>query len=171
MSVQRYSLPIIFLHWLMALMVIVIIAIPYLGESTINGLGGPGVVFTWHKSLGLLVLVLTVLRLILRATTASPAPGGQNQTLRGLAKAGHVLLYALLITMPLSGLIFGSRPLNFFWLFEIAPLGLDTPIRDAAKAFHKTAQYVLMLMILGHAVMALYHHYVCKDGLLKRMKP
>lgn len=171
MTAQRYSLPIIVLHWLMALMVIAIIAIPYLGEATINQLGGPGVVFTWHKSLGVCVLVLTVLRLIMRATTATPPTAGDTSGQRFMAKAGHALLYVLLLGMPLSGLIFGSRPVNFFWLFEIAPLGFDTPIRDAAKAFHKTAQYALMLLILGHVAMALFHHYVRKDGLLNRMKP
>ena len=171
MSAQRYSLPIIFLHWLIALMVVVIMTLPALSEETVAQLGGPGVVFTLHKSLGFSLLILMVLRLILRLLTPSPAAAGDTQAQRALAKAGHVLLYVLLIGMPVSGLIFGSRPLNFFWLFEIAPLGFDTAVRDAAKAFHKTVPLLLTLMIVGHIGMALYHHYVRKDGLLNRMKP
>lgn len=169
MAPTRYSSLHIAIHWLVALMVLVIITLPYLSEDLINQLGGPGIVFTWHKSLGLSVLLLTVLRLLLRLVTPTPAVAGDTPIQRLGVQLGHFLLYALLFSMPLSGLIFGSRPVNVFWLFEIAPLGLDEGVREAAKTFHKTAQYLLFALIIGHTLMALWHHYVRKDGLLSRM--
>lgn len=168
----RYTPAQITLHWLSAVLVLLIIALPYGSPLFEPLLGGGAGVFTLHKSLGLLVLVLTVLRLAVRARSGAPELLASEPPLqRFAAKAGHTALYLLLLLMPLSGLLFGKRPVNLFWLVEIGPLPLSDAVRGAAKTFHVTAQYLLFLLILGHAGMALWHHHVCRDGVLRAMLP
>lgn len=169
---QRYTPAQITLHWLSALLILLIIALPY-GSSLFEPLlGGGAGVFTLHKSLGILVLALTLLRLVLRARSGAPdLLAGEPPLTRFAAKAGHGLLYLLLILMPLSGILFGKRPLNLFWLVEIPPLALSDAVREAAKLFHVTAQYLLFVLILGHAGMALWHHHVRRDNVLRAMLP
>jgi cytochrome b561 len=170
--IHRYTPPQIALHWLSAVLVLLIIALPYGSDLFEPLLGGGAGVFTLHKSLGLLVLVLTVLRLALRARSGAPdLMAGEPPLQRFAAKAGHTLLYLLLVLMPLSGVLFGKRPVNLFWLVEISPLPLPDAVRAAAKLFHVTAQYLLFLLILGHAGAALWHHHVRRDGVLRAMLP
>lgn len=172
MSASRFTPRQITLHWLTAILILLIIALPYGSDFFGSFLGGGGGVFTLHKSLGLLVLALTVLRLLVRARDGAPHLLGDDARLQRLAaKAGHFLLYALLLLMPLSGLLFGKRPVNLFWLVEIGPLPLTDGARELAKTFHVTAQYLLFVLILGHAGAALWHHHVRRDGVLRAMLP
>ncbi len=168
----RYSTSQIALHWLTALLVLTNIALPYGHDFFGQFLGGDGGVFTLHKSIGLTVLLLTLLRLVARARYGAPQllpPEARFQQVA--AKAGHALLYLLLLAMPLTGLVFGKRPVNLFWLVEIAPLPLSDDTRALAKQFHLTAQYALYILILGHAAIALWHHFARRDGVLQGMLP
>lgn len=172
MKPTRYSSAQIGLHWISALLILLIIALPYGSDLFEPLLGGGAGVFTLHKSLGLLVLALTLLRLLVRARAGAPdLLAGEAPLHRFTAKAGHALLYLLLVLMPLSGLLFGKRPVNLFWVLEIPPLPLSGAVREAAKLFHVTAQYLLFLLILGHAGAALWHHHVRRDGVLRAMLP
>ncbi|OEC33895.1 cytochrome b561 [Pseudomonas cuatrocienegasensis] len=172
MTPTRYSPAQIALHWLSALLVLIIIALPYGSDLFGPLLGGTGGVFTLHKSLGITVLVLTVLRLLVRARQGAPNLLGAHSALQQrAAKAGHALLYLLLVLMPLTGILFGKRPLDLFWLVEIGPVAVSDSVRELAKLFHVTAQYLLFAMILGHAGMALWHHHVHRDGVLRAMLP
>ena len=168
----RYSTLQISLHWLSALLVLMVIALPYGLDLFEPLLGGTGQVFTLHKSLGLTVLALTLLRLLARARyPAPPLPGSVPPWQRSLARISHALLYVLLICMPLSGLLFGRRPVDLFWLVEIGPVPLDNAWRDVARLFHLTTQYLLFAVIFGHACVALWHHYRLRDGVLQTMLP
>jgi cytochrome b561 len=160
-------------HWLSALLVLVIVALPYGADLFAPVLGGKGGVFTLHKSLGVLVLALTLLRLAYRGRKVPPQQlePQQSRPQQFAAKAGHGLLYLLLLMMPISGLLFGSKPINLFWLVEIGPLPFSSDIRGMAKDLHIAGQYVLFAMILGHAAIALWHHYVRRDDVLKGMLP
>lgn len=163
MTTARFTPIQILFHWLSALLVLAIIALPYGADFFAALLGGKGNVFTLHKSLGVLVLGLTLLRLFHRGRKVSPQ--------HFAAKAGHGLLYLLLLMMPISGLLFGSKPINLFWLVEIGPLPFSSDVRGVAKDVHILGQYVLFAMILGHAAVALWHHYVRRDDVLKGMLP
>lgn len=168
----RYSTLQIGLHWLSALLVVTVIALPYGLDLFEPLLGGTGNVFTLHKSLGLTVLALTLLRLLARACYGTPAlPGSVAPWQQSLARFGHALLYLTLILMPLSGLLFGRRPVELFWLVEVGPVPLDNAWRDVARLFHLTTQYLLFAMIFGHACVALWHHYRLRDGVLQTMLP
>ncbi|UCJ17992.1 cytochrome b/b6 domain-containing protein [Pseudomonas sp. MM211] len=169
---DRYSRAQIGLHWLTALLVLCTLFLPYGQDLVADLLGGTGGVFTLHKSLGLTILLLTVLRLLVRAKHGTPDLLLESAVWqRRAAKAGHVALYLLLLLMPLSGLLFGRRPVELFWLVQIDPLPLSDGARALARQFHLTAKYLLFALILGHTAIALWHHYRLRDGVLKSMLP
>ncbi len=149
-------------------MIVVLVSLPYATDVYRALLGSARNVITLHKSLGLLLLALTLARLVLRRVHATSTDARTAQLGRG-ARIGHAALYGLLLAMPISGLLFNAKPLNLFWLVSLPPLPLGDDVRQLAKAFHGYAQYALFALILGHAGFALWHHYVRKDGVLTGM--
>ena len=166
------------LHWLIAGFILANLALGYWADSL--SLSPTKVeAFYWHKTIGLTVLWLAVLRLLWRVTNPTPMlPQGMAGWERGLAHASHFLLYALMIAMPLSGWVINSAanfPLDLYGLLpvpDLVPARMnESAIEDAAKAAH----YWMFLAICGllalHVLGALKHHIVNRDHVLKRMLP
>ncbi len=140
------------LHWLIA---ILIVTAWFTGEGageameTIEEGGVAG--FVPHVAIGLAILAFVVLRVLVRLGRGAPAaPGAPGSLSVTAADWGHRLLYLMMIAVPIGGLS------TFFQLADVGEI-------------HGLAANALMIVILGHALMALYHQYVLKDGLLRRM--
>lgn len=147
-----YSRIQIALHWLIAIL-IPLAWITHDGAEeawdAIEKGAEPG--FVPHVALGLAVLALVLIRVFVRLTRGAPAAPGEPGSLAvKAADWGHRLIYLLMIAVPLGGA-------------SVFFLGLDV------GEVHGLAGNILMLVVLGHALMALYHQYVLKDGLLRRM--
>ena len=160
------------LHWLTAVLVIGLSLVGLLMTELPNS-PFKLQVYALHKSFGLTVLALTLLRLVWhwlsKRPKPLPAPAWQQRSARGV----HWALYALLLAMPLSGWLYNSAsgfPLRWFGL----PLprlftGFNPTLKELAHTLHETGFYLLALLLLAHAGAALFHHYVKKDQTLKRM--
>jgi cytochrome b561 len=140
------------LHWLIA---ILIVAGWFTGEGageameTVENGGVAG--FVPHVAIGIAILAFVVLRVLVRLGRGAPASPGTPGSLGVMAADwGHRLIYLMMIAVPLGGVS------TFFLGFDVGEL-------------HGLAANVLMIVVLGHALMALYHQYVIKDGLLRRM--
>jgi cytochrome b561 len=133
--------------------------------------------YNLHKSIGMTVLTLALLRLAWRALDPRPQEPASTPHWQMLAaRAGHALLYTLLFAVPLSGWWFDSvtalRPLYFFGLFEVPHIVAANPdLKDFARETHEWLFWLLVLVACGHAAMALVHEFVTKDGTLSRMLP
>ncbi len=126
-----------------------------------------------HKSFGILILILVVLRLGWRMVNAVPKMPDTMSNLENLsAHAMHVLLYVIMFAQPLFGWLmssYGGHTVKFF--------GLELPaLADKDKAmggfFHEAHEVTAMLLIVAfviHAGAALFHHYVRKDDVMERM--
>ena len=163
------------LHWLMAL-----------GIATAMGLGWVMVnlpmgalkfqLYAVHKSLGITLLALVMLRLLWRwLNTTPPLPGQLPRHERWLAHGAHRALYALMLLMPLSGYVINSAanfPLNVFGLVQIPNL---TPESEAlgewASRIHLALFWGFVLVLAGHIGGALRHHFILRDDILRRMLP
>lgn len=165
------------------------IALHWLTVVLIIGLGTLGLVMTelptsplkislyaLHKSFGLTVLALTVLRLLWRFYAGAPdAVPGMPRWQARIAHAVHGALYTLLLAIPLSGWLFNSAagfPLRWFGLFSLPKLShYDKTLKAFAHETHETLFYVLAALLLAHAGAALVHHYRDRDATLARMWP
>jgi cytochrome b561 len=170
---QRWGSISIGLHWLTALLIIGL-SIVGLVMTELPNSPLKMQVYALHKSFGLTVLALTLLRLAWRFIAGAPAdlPASRLQTLA--AKAVHGLMYFLLLAMPLSGWLFNSAagfPLRWFNLVQLPKLfiGYNPVLKDLAHDLHESGFYLLAALLLVHAGAALFHHYVLKDDALKRM--
>ena len=127
----------------------------------------------WHISVGVLVLVLVVPRIFWALRNRGNRPPAPPPTALGfLAKAGHVALYAALVLMPVTGIsimLGNGYGLNVFGM-QLVPEGAEIPWLAAfGGTLHSPVAWLLVLMVIGHAGMALAHHFVKKDGVLRRM--
>jgi cytochrome b561 len=165
-------------HWLIALFIIANLVLGYWADSLPVS---PTKVeaFYWHKSIGLTVLWLALLRLLWRFTNPSPRlPTGMAGWERALAHTSHVLLYALMIAMPLSGWVIHSAanfPLDLYGVFpvpDIIPSSADEEgIGNLAKAAHYWMFIAICALLTLHVLGALKHHIVNRDDVLRRMLP
>jgi superoxide oxidase len=170
----RYGTAAIFLHWLMFVLVVCVGILGLLHDSWSTK---PAQRF-WiniHALAGLFLWLVLVARLAWRLKNKPPAPQpGVGPLARRLAGLLHIALYTLLFVTPIIGIItfvYHGRMLNF-GLFSI-----DFGVPSNREVFHPTEEwhgylaYALFGLAGLHALIALWHHFVMRDGLLARMWP
>ena len=173
---QRYSSPAIALHWLIALLIVSAFA---LGVTMVDI---PGLTptklkyFSWHKWMGVTVLGLACVRLVWRLTHSTPAyPVGMAAWQQQAAHALHGLLYVLIFAIPLSGYFYSLAAGVPVVYLGVIPLPALIDADPVLKPILKQVHYALNMLLLGavtfHLLAALKHHFIDKDGVLKRMLP
>lgn len=162
------------LHWLMALMIIALWCVGLVLEDLPKG-DFKGQMFAVHKGIGVIVLVLTVVRLAWRATHPAPAlPNSMGDTEQLAAKAGHLALYGLMILIPVAGILMsqaGGRPVVVAGLTLPTLVGKDEGLHEVFEEAHAILAWILALVLAGHVGAALRHHFMLKDNVLRRMLP
>jgi cytochrome b561 len=162
------------LHWLIVLLIINQWWIAQRAED-LKGLAKLETL-TLHKSLGMTILMLAVLRLVWRLMNPTPDLTAETKPWeRTLAKISHVLLYALIFAVPLSGWMMSSArnfPVSWFKLFQFPDLVAPA---DQTFRFMQDAHFLLfgalVCVALLHIAGALKHHFFDKNDVLKRMLP
>lgn len=123
----------------------------------------------WHISIGTLLFVLVVARIIWVAKQrVRPV---QEPATAFFVKAGHVLLYVCMAAMPVTGaltMLGGGYGWSAFGI-EIAAKGDKIPWASAIGSIHSPIAWTLMVLIIGHIVMALYHYFIKKDDVMGRI--
>jgi cytochrome b561 len=163
------------LHWLVAICVLSTIPIAFWMSNT-----GPGPLqdnlYNLHKSLGVLILALMLLRIAYRLITGAPAP---DPTLapwqRAVSSIMHTLLYVLLLAMPIVGWIANSAygaSTPFFGLIDLPPIvGKNEPLSERLFILHRWTGWVVAALAAMHIGAALQHRFIHRDGMLRRMLP
>ncbi|MEO1264227.1 MAG: cytochrome b [Pseudomonadota bacterium] len=183
---RRYTTVAIALHWVIAFSIIAMLAT---GSWMVDALQVQATqalafeTYQFHKSLGLTVLVLSVARLAWRLfNPPPPMPEHMGGAQRFAAHATHVLFYALMIGMPLSGwAMVSASPLGLptivFGWFEwphiafLAAAENKAAIEEQLKLAHLYAGYLMFALIVLHIAAALKHQFIDRDALLSRMSP
>lgn len=124
----------------------------------------------WHLSIGTLLLVLIVLRLAWVMTQRHQRPAHDPATAR-LVKAGHGLLFAGMLLMPITGMMVMLGGGHGLTAFGVALFAEGEEIAWAATigSLHSPLAWILTVLIIGHIGMALFHHFVQRDDSLKRI--
>lgn len=172
---QRYGGMAQFFHWA----VVALISFQYLWAWRIDQTEAMRQRFelvTQHKTIGMLVLVFALLRLVWRLFHAPPPlPRHLAQWEIWAAKLGHLALYALIFIVPLSGWFYSQAAGygDYWW----GPISLPSLIEanEASEAFfyalHELLVKLLIAVVAVHVLAALRHHFILKDDVLKRMLP
>ena len=174
-DVPRYAAASRWLHWLTALLLLAVIpAGIWIGFFEPADEGFKLRLYNLHESLGVLVFVLVLLRIVQRWRQPPPAlPDDVPALMRFAAHATHIGLYALLVLMPLTGFLATNAwgfPLSLFGLLPIpSPLGKDEAIAPVLSLLHLCGAVAIGLLILGHLAGVVHHTFVRRDGLLRRM--
>ena len=172
-TADRYGSLSRFFHWAIALIIIPMLAFgPFMDD--LPKAYKPTVYFM-HKSFGLTVLLLVMLRLVWTLTNKAPAlPTSIPAWQAYMAKLGHWFLYLLMLAMPITGLLMSvaaNRLPSFFGLFTVTVPGvpISKPLAKLMNTSHGIIGWTLVAIISLHIIAALRHHYVLKDDVLKRM--
>lgn len=164
-----------FLHWTMALAVIIALV---LGVTIANIPWGPlkNQLYDLHRSFGTLILGLIVIRILWRLySPPPPLPETVAPWQRTASRIVHLGLYACLAAMPLLGWIgtslYGAK-ITVFGLFVLPPIvAKDRPNSEWVLEVHAWLGFAFAALIALHIAAALMHHFVHKDDILKRMLP
>ena len=162
-------------HWLIAAL---IVAQGAIGLSMVElGMTPTKVrVFALHKSIGLTILALVLLRLAWRLTQRPPREIPMPRWQLAAARLSHFLLYVLILALPFSGWLFNSAanfPLEWFGVVHVPSLtrGLDPVLKVFALRAHVVLFWVLVGVVAVHVAAALWHHFRQRDDVLRRMLP
>ncbi|WP_068857471.1 cytochrome b [Perlucidibaca aquatica] len=170
----HYPSLIIGFHWLVAALVLAAFALVFVAEE-LGDKSLKGTLITLHKSIGISVLFIMVLRIMMTLTIVRPAAAPGPRALRIVAQSVHWAFYGLLIAIPFLGWWMSSaagKPINWFFLFEVPSVAaLDMPFAKELKEWHEELGEILLVLVGLHAGAALWHHYVKKDNTLQRMLP
>lgn len=170
---QRYDGPTIALHWVTAFLVFLQFA---LGECW-NWPAKPvhHLMVVAHLSAGIVLSVVMVLRIVWRLTKGRHLPDGSRPVSRVLALGVEYTLYALILAEIVLGYLWrwgGGQVMSFFGVlipppfahFRATPLGW-------IHSVHDWNAWLIMALAIGHGMAALFHHFVLRDNILRRMQP
>jgi cytochrome b561 len=173
------------LHWAVAAAVIALLALGLVMTRVAMPLGEKFTLYQLHKSIGLTVLALMIVRAWWRLFHPAPAlPSTMPALERRAAHVAHAAFYVLLIAMPISGWLMVSAsplplPTRYFGLFTVPhlellaalPIAARRPYFDALRELHMVLGFTLLALVAVHVAAALRHQLVLRDGLLGRMLP
>ena len=159
-------------HWLTLALFVGLFLIAWTVDDLPQELRLPAVQL--HKSFGITVLALTVVRLVWRFAAGVPAiPSELPSWQKAAARATQYALYVLLFAQPLVGWLWssaGTRAINFYFLVQLPWLiGPDKDLSRQLGHLHGLIGNLLLIVIGLHAVAALYHHFVRRDQVLVAM--
>ena len=173
----HYSRGAIALHWIIAGLIILNFALAWVSEDLPKE--DRSAIIGNHKAIGIIILVLTVVRILWRFFRKAPP---LVETLKAweaaLSKVVHVLRYGLMLAIPVSGWAMSSSfgkgaPVNMFGLFGFPalPVGHDKATQGMFHEMHEITATLMLVLVIIHVGAALKHHLIDKDGTLRRMVP
>lgn len=182
---NRYNSVAMALHWLIALAVLTNIGLGLYMADLPNSDPTKFQIIQFHKSVGLTVLVLSLLRVAWRlANPVPPLPANMNPLLKKFARATQFLLYVLIVAIPLSGWLMVSAsplglPTSYFGLFQWPHVWFLADMTRAGKKAivglfletHEFLAWSAIVLVTLHVAGALYHQFVRRDDVLKSMLP
>ena len=173
-AATRYTTPAIALHWVLALALFTSFSVGvYMADLPFSPQRLK--LYNWHKWAGVTILLLSALRLGWRLTHRPPADLPAPAWQLRAAHLTHGALYALFFAVPLVGWAYSSAagfPIVWFGVLPLPDfVSPDKALAGAIKPWHGALAWTLAALVVLHIAAALKHHFVDRDGLLRRMLP
>jgi cytochrome b561 len=169
----RYDPVSLGLHWLTVALVLANFAL----AETWEDLARPTrhLMQATHMSFGILIAAAVIARIGWRLVPGHEAPPARPGLVEFAASAVHWLLYGLLIASAVLGFVLrwsGGEAMSFFGVPIPSPMAtVSRPVHHDIAELHENVGWAIIILAAGHALAALYHHVVLKDGVLRRMLP
>lgn len=163
--VAKYALAMRVFHWVGALLILLAFFAADLNDDYIG----------LHKSIGASFLIWTILRIVTRFVTKTPAYVSALAWQNMVAHLTHLALYVVMLAMPITGILmsmYGGYGVSVFGLFELtAIVGVDRDMAKLMNWWHTEFVWSAMCILIAlHIGAALYHQFVIKDNLIARMR-
>ena len=173
-TAEKYGLVSKLIHWLSAFAIIGLYILGKWMEDLDYYSEWYRIAPDWHKSIGIILIAVTLFRIIWKLSMGSPAPiASHSNTIKRLTKIGHNLIYLCLIIAMCSGYLISTadgRAIEVFSWFSIPSMGeLFNNQEDIAGDIHEQATNAVILLAIFHVLAALKHHFIDKDNTLIRM--
>lgn len=179
---RRYTTVAIILHWLIALGILANLVIGFVMANVTMATMTKFRWFQYHKSVGITVLLVALLRVLWRLGHRPPALVPMPKLERQAAEGAHVALYLFMLGIPLTGWVTVSVakldiPTVLWGVIPwpnvpfLSTLPDKKPVHEVVETLHGWGAYVLFGLIAIHAAAALRHHYMKRDATLWRMLP
>ena len=171
---RHYSHAMMALHWTTATLIVTVVVLSWVFPH------GPAretsIELLLHRSFGLTILALTLVRVIVGRLTAAPAEDADVPWIEAAAaRVTHGLLYAILLAMPVTGFLWTAARgdgVDVFGLFSIPPIMAPSDtLRGIVRLIHSAGQYAVYAVVGLHASAAVFHWVVRRDGVMARMLP
>lgn len=175
LPVIRYGNTAIALHWLIALLIFGGWGLGfYMADLKLSPTKLK--LFSWHKWIGITVLMLASLRAAWRMThPGPPANRDHPHWQRGAASLAHGMLYVLMFAIPLSGWMFSSAsgyPVKYLGVVPLPDLvSKSKELANLMKEVHECLGWALVAVLVAHVGGAVQHHFIGRDDTLVRMMP
>ncbi len=173
-SAVRYGFVAQSLHWVIVGLLIVQVTLGKVADDLPLGLDKLAMLAR-HKSVGITILALAVIRLTWRLIDRLPAPMPMPNWQLLASRLTHAAFYVLLFALPISGWLMSSAanyPVSWFGLAQLPDLvAPDREFKHLLEEVHETLVNVLIALTILHIVAALKHQFIDRDGLLRRMLP
>jgi cytochrome b561 len=172
--VPRYSPAQIALHWVIGLAIIVMLGIGLYMVGLPKGLAFKSSLINFHKSLGITVFLLVLVRIVVRLVAGRPALPPMPAWQRVAARMTQGLLYVAMVVMPLTGYLGASfnKSVTRFWGIPLPMWAWDDPgLRKIFFTVHTVSAWILIALIVLHVAGALKHQLIDRDRLMQRMLP
>ncbi|UYI49621.1 cytochrome b [Vibrio natriegens] len=171
-SVKNYNIITRVIHWISAICIIGLFAVGLWMVDLSYYSEWYRTAPHYHRSIGILLAIVTLFRIVWKHMSASPKPEGKNHEIIA-AKLAHGAMYLLLITIFVTGYLISTsdgRGIEVFEWFTVAGAGELFPNQsDLAGEIHFYAAWAIVLIAGVHAVAALKHHFIDKDNTLRKM--
>ncbi|MFW2176919.1 MULTISPECIES: cytochrome b [unclassified Moraxella] len=171
-GITKWSLMTRVFHWTSLILLFVTWVMIEMNDDAIDD-----TYLDYHKAFGLSVLLWTLARLVNRVLTLKkiPAPVPMPKWQTGISHFTHLMLYVILLAMPIAGwltVMFSGEGVSFFGLFDIpAFVSENGDLENFFEKMHKNLLWALLLVFTAlHVGGALYHQFIQKDNLIKRMR-
>lgn len=173
LMLPKYSRLAVVFHWVMALGIFIMFPLGiYMASLALSPKKLQ--LYSYHKWLGVSIFVLVLLRLLWRIMRRPPAlPSHYPEHIVWLSKLGHAGLYFFMLAVPISGWLMSSAmgfPTVWFGVLPLPDLvARDKELADTLLNVHIYLNFAFVVLIIGHVLAALKHHYIDKEPFLNRM--
>jgi len=177
---NRYALSQRLIHWTVAVLLLISLATGLLlgwlgfeGARDALGLAATNQLYTAHKTVGVLILLAMLVRVLARLNHGRPPYVEPLPPARRIASSTvHLLLYVLLLAQPVLGWVAtasGDFPVDFFGVTLPGLVGVDKALSKELYAWHETVAWIILALVTVHIAAALHHWRVLRDEIMQRM--